>query len=361
MRPDPYASSITIGSELRDDHTTIDRFVSVLCSKAVEPVVFEVADGITAIDTFMGGRARYTAGYLLHADELTLVETGPGTSVEAVTRALTGLGVAPDGLAHVVLTHIHLDHAGGAGGLAGRFPRASVWVHERGAPHLVDPTRLVASAARVWGEAEMAELFGPMQPIEAGRVRSLGDGDVLDLGDRRLDVLDTPGHASHHAALVDSRTGAVFTGDALGIHVPDLPVLRPATPPPEFDLERYVASIERIRERARSVLLFAHFGPLPDVDATCDLAIRRVREWTRVVGDAMAETEDPDELADRLERAALDDIETGAEAELDLAMLEDRLRLLSSIRMNAQGIARYWRKRRERSDAPRRPSGAARD
>jgi glyoxylase-like metal-dependent hydrolase (beta-lactamase superfamily II) len=317
----------------------------------VEPVTFEVADGVTAIDTFMGGRERYTAGYLLDATETALVETGPGTSVEPVTAALQHLGVGPEDLAHVVVTHIHLDHAGGVGALSERFPRATVWVHERGAPHLADPSKLVASATRVWGEREMAELFGPTAPVHAGRIRPLHDEDVVDVGGRRLDVLDTPGHASHHVALVDSRTGVVFTGDALGIHVPGLPVLRPATPPPEFDLERYVASIERIRARASSTLLFAHFGPLTDVDATCDLAIRRVRDWTQVVGDAMGETDDPEELAHRLERAALDDIETGAEATLDLEMLEDRLRLLSSIRMNAQGIARYWRKRRQ-TEAP---------
>jgi glyoxylase-like metal-dependent hydrolase (beta-lactamase superfamily II) len=316
----------------------------------VDPVVFEVADGITAIDTLMGGRERYTAGYLLEAAEPALVETGPGTSVEPVAEALKHLGIGAEELAHVVLTHIHLDHAGGVGALSARFPRATVWVHERGAPHLADPARLVASTARVWGEAEMRELFGPTEAVGAERLRPLHDNDLIDLGDRRLDVLDTPGHASHHVALVDDRTGAVFTGDALGIHVPDLPVLRPATPPPEFDLERAVASIERIRERARSILLFAHFGPLRDVEATCDLAIRRLREWTDVVGEALRETEDPEELAARLEAAALGDIETGAGAELDLEMLEDRLRLLSSIRMNAAGIARYWQRRRERGD-----------
>jgi glyoxylase-like metal-dependent hydrolase (beta-lactamase superfamily II) len=314
------------------------------------PIVFPVAGGITAIDTFMGGRARYTAAYLVHATEPTLIETGPGTSVEPVTAALGELGMASEELAHIVLTHIHLDHAGGVGQLAARFPNATVWVHERGAPHLVDPARLVASTARVWGEEEMRELFGPTQPVDQGRVRSLHDADVIRMGDRELGVLETPGHASHHVALVDSRTGAVFTGDALGIHVPDLPVLRPATPPPEFDLERYVASIERIRSAKASVLLFAHFGPLAEVDATCDLAIRRVRDWAAVVQDALGETQDPEELTARLEAAALADIDTGAEAMLDLAMLEDRLRLLSSIKMNAQGLTRYWQKRRKREE-----------
>jgi glyoxylase-like metal-dependent hydrolase (beta-lactamase superfamily II) len=312
------------------------------------PAVVEIGDGITAIDTMMGGRPRYTAAYLLDAHEPALVETGPGTSIEPVTGALDHLGVDRAALAHVVVTHIHLDHAGGVGGLSERFPDATIWVHERGARHLADPTRLVASATRVWGRREMEEFFLPVQPVKASRLRPVHDGDTIRMGDRELAVLDTPGHASHHVGLVDSRTGAVFTGDALGIHVPDLPVLRPATPPPDFDLEQYVASIERIRAAATSILLFAHYGPLADVDATCDLAIRRVREWSRVVEDAMTSTEDPDELASRLETAALEDIETGAEATLDLEMLEDRLRLLSSIRMNAQGLARYWRQRRER-------------
>jgi glyoxylase-like metal-dependent hydrolase (beta-lactamase superfamily II) len=204
----------------------------------------------------------------------------------------------------------------------------------------------------------MQEFFLPVEPVPSTKIEALRDDDVIDMGDRSLGVLDTPGHASHHVALVDSRTGAIFTGDALGIHVPDLPVLRPATPPPDFDLERYVASIERIRSAARSILLFAHFGPLHDVDATCELAIRRVRDWAGVVEEALRETEDPEELATRLETAALEDIETGSEASLDLDMLEDRLRLLSSIRMNAQGLARYWKKRRERGEPERGPGSA---
>lgn len=313
----------------------------------MDPVVFEVADGVTAIDTFMGGRARYTAGYLLDADEPTLIETGPTTSVDPVTAALEQLGIASDALANIVLTHIHLDHAGGVGRLSARFPNATIWVHERGAKHLADPSRLVASATRVYGERELREVFGPVDPVDADRLRAVTDDDVIRPGGRELRLLDTPGHASHHVAISDSRSGAVFTGDALGVHVPDLPVLRPATPPPEFDLERYIASIERIRAASPSILLFAHFGPIHDIDATCDLAIRRVRDWAALVREAMRETEDPEELEERLRIAALGDIETGAEAQLDLDMLEDRLRLLSSIRMNAAGLARYWRKKED--------------
>jgi glyoxylase-like metal-dependent hydrolase (beta-lactamase superfamily II) len=313
----------------------------------MEPVVFEVAPGITAIDTFYGGRERYTAAYLLEADEPAIVETGPTTSVEPVVAGLERLGVAPEDLAHIVVTHIHLDHAGGVGILSERFPRATVWVHERGAPHLVDPTKLVASATMIYGEDGMARLFGEVRPVAAERVRALADGDRIELGGRVLGATATPGHAKHQVALLDSTTGAVFTGDALGIHPPDLPALRPATPPPDYDLELAVDSIERIRALAGDLLLFSHFGPVGEVDRVCDLAVKRFRDWTEAVRVALERGADLDEVVEVLERVAREDVETGAEAALDLTRFET----LSSTRMNAMGIVRYWKKRREREAA----------
>ncbi len=315
----------------------------------MEPVTVEIAPGLVAIDTFYGGRERYTAAYLLRADRPAIVETGPTTSADAVTAGLERLGIGRDDLAHIVVTHIHLDHAGGVGELARRFPRATVWVHERGAPHLADPTRLVASATRLYGEDRMAALFGPVIPVPPERLRTLPDGARIDLGGRSLEALDTPGHASHHVSLADSATGAVFSGDALGIHLPDLPVLRPATPPPDFDLEACLASIERIRQRARGAfVLFSHFGPVRDVDRICELAARRTRSWAETVRAALERTDDVEEIVALLEQEARRDIETGAEAEIDL----ERLELLSGIRMNALGIVRYWRKHAERVAQP---------
>lgn len=310
----------------------------------MEPRITEIEPGLVAIDTLYGGRERYTAAYLLAAEEPAIVETGPTTSAEPVTRGLERLGIGPSDLAHVVVTHIHLDHAGGVGEIARRFPRATIWVHERGAPHLEDPSRLVASATRLYGPERMAALFGPVVPVPAERIRPLADGDRIDLGGRVLEALHTPGHASHHVALVDGATGAVFTGDALGIHLPDLPVLRPATPPPDFDLERSLESIERIRSRARgSFVLFSHFGPVREVERICDLAARRTRAWTETVREALRRTDDVEEIVALLEAEARRDVATGAEAELDL----DRFELLSGVRMNALGIIRYWRKRAE--------------
>ena len=318
----------------------------------MQPVTFDIAPGLTAIDTFYGGRERYTAAYLLSAEQPAIVETGPTTSAAAVVAGLERLGIGPADLAHIVVTHIHLDHAGGVGRLAELYPAATVWVHERGAQHLADPTRLVASAARIYGDVQLAKLFGPVEPVPPHRIRGLSDGDRIDLGDRALDVLHTPGHASHQVALVDSETGAVFTGDALGIHVPDVPGLRPATPPPDFDVELTVDSIERIRARAHgAVVLFSHFGPVEQVNRICDLAIRRTRSWAEVVRVALERTDDLDEIVLALEQEARRDVETGAEAAVDLGRFE----VLSSVRVNALGIVRYWQKRAARA------AGAAAD
>jgi glyoxylase-like metal-dependent hydrolase (beta-lactamase superfamily II) len=307
----------------------------------VEPVVFEVAPGITAIDTFYAGRERYTAAYLLAASEPAIVETGPTTSVEFVAAGLEQLGIGPDDLAHVVVTHIHLDHAGGVGEICTRYPNATVWVHERGARHLAEPSRLLASASMIYGHERMAALFGPVRPVAPHRIRSVADGDVIDLDGRTLAAAATPGHAKHHLALVDSATGAVFTGDALGIHPPDAPVLRPATPPPDYDLELALGSIERIRSLAGELVLFSHFGPVREVDRICELAARRFRSWTAAVRRAMERTDDLDEITAELALEARADLETGAQAVLDL----DRLETLSSVRMNAMGILGYWKRR----------------
>lgn len=307
--------------------------------------MFEVAPGITAIDTFFGGHERYTAAYLLNADEPAIVETGPTTSFDHVVAGLDELGIGAGDLAHVIVTHIHLDHAGGVGRIAERYPKAAIWVHERGARHLADPSRLVASAERIYGPDLLASRFGDVDPVAPQRVRAVDGGAVIDLGGRTLDVLATPGHAKHHMSLGDSATGAVFTGDALGIHPPDAPVLRPATPPPDYDLELAVSSIRAIRERARgSKVLFSHFGPVDEVDRICELAERRFRSWTEAVGRELERTDDLDEIVRVLERVARADTETGSEATLDL----DRMETLSSVRMNAMGIVRYWRLRTER-------------
>jgi glyoxylase-like metal-dependent hydrolase (beta-lactamase superfamily II) len=207
----------------------------------------------------------------------------------------------------------------------------------------------VSSAARVYGLERMQALFGPVDPVPSGRLHATVEGDRIDLGGRSLDVLYTPGHASHHVALADSRSGAVFTGDALGIHLPEAGVLRPATPPPDIDVERGQDSIERIRRRASAggTLLFSHFGPVSAVDELCGIASARLRAWADIVREALAETDDLDRITELLVRGTEGEFEPAIAAG---ATPEDlsRYEILGTMRVNAMGLVRYWNKRAER-------------
>ena len=306
-----------------------------------------VADGIEMLDTGMAGQRELNAVYLLPGDEPTLLEAGPAADAPVIAGALDRRGLGPADLAHIVLTHIHLDHAGGAGVLLQRFTVADVWVHELGAPHLRDPQRLVASTARTYGAERMLALFGTTLPVAAGRIRTVTDGDAIALGTRTLDVLHTPGHASHHMALADRATGGVFTGEAVGSHLPWVDVYRPALPPPEVDVEAALASVDRIRGRA-SMLLTSHFGPIADAARGCDRASERIRAWSETVRRISAGTGDLDVITSALREQARAEHLADAGAPIDLA----RYDALGSIRMNATGLERYWRKRREADPEP---------
>ena len=304
--------------------------------------------GITTIDTVLGGEPEFNAVYLVEAGEPTILEAGPGADAPLVVDALTSLGVGADDLAHIVVTHVHLDHAGGSGALIEAFPSATVWVHERGAPHLADPTRLVASTARTYGRDRMLKLYGQTLPVPAERLRAVGDGDRIPLGSRELTVIHTPGHASHHVALHDDRSGAIFTGEAVGSHLPWADVYRPALPPPEVDVEAALASIASIRARRPTALLTSHFGPILDPEEGCERGAERIRAWAETVRrrlEADPET-DVDELTEILRAQAAEEYFADSGGPIDLG----RYDAIGSIRMNAQGLHRYWRKRWERED-----------
>ncbi len=299
-----------------------------------------VADGIKILDTGMAGQCELNAVYLIGSTQPTLVETGPASDAGVVLAALQMEGIGSADLAHIVVTHIHLDHSGGAGTLLQRFGSATVWVHERGAQHLADPTRLTASTARTYGQERMLRLFGRTEPVAPERLRTVVDGDRIGLGDRTLDVLHTPGHASHHVALVESVTGAVFTGEAVGSHLPWVDVYRPALPPPEVDVTAALDSIERIRLRA-SMLLTSHFGAIADPYEGCTRASDRIRSWAEAVRDALREgVIELDEMEGVLRSLASSEYFADSQTEIDYS----RYDALGSIRMNAAGLTRYWTK-----------------
>lgn len=290
------------------------------------------------IDTQMHGHNQITAAFLVTGERNALVETGPRSTIDNVLAALEAQGI--DRIDDIVVTHIHLDHAGAAGTLAQVFPEATVHVHEVGAPHLIDPSKLWSSASRIYGDA-MEQLWGGIDPLPAERVRALTDGDKIDLGGRTLEAIDTPGHAYHHHVYLDDATGAIFTGDAVGVRLPDLGVVRPATPPPEFHLPKAIASIERIAALEPSRLYLTHFGPQDaglepiSVAEQCARAIEGLRKWDELVSQARETATELDDITELVTAA----VRAGTES-LPPEKIE-RMENTSSYRMNTWGYMRY--------------------
>jgi glyoxylase-like metal-dependent hydrolase (beta-lactamase superfamily II) len=291
-----------------------------------------IADGVLEIDTLLGGWQRVTAGYLLEGPRPVLVETGSQSSVPVLLEALAALGLGADDLAGVVVTHIHLDHAGGVGDVARAFPAATVYVHELGARHLADPTRLVDSASRVYGPL-LDSLYGRLDPTPPERIHVLADDEEVDLGAGRVLVaVDSPGHAKHHLGLHDSRSGILFAGDAVGVRLPDVGMLRPATPPPDFDLDQAIHSLQRFAARRPVGIALAHYGLLGDPDDLLAEAQESLRQWGEVAEAAFRAGEDIAEaLSARFSPAP------GAVAPEDMEKYE----VMNGVHSNAAGFRRW--------------------
>ncbi len=302
-----------------------------------------IGPGVWEIDTRLGGWSRLTAGYLIEGLAPVLVETGSQTSVPALLAALQEHGVAPTELAGVAVTHIHLDHAGGVGDVARAFPRATVYVHEKGARHLADPERLVRSAGRVYGEL-LDSLYGRLEPTPADRIHVLADGETVEVGaGRTLTTVDSPGHAKHHLALHDSASGILFAGDAVGVRLPDSGVLRPSTPPADFDLDQAVTSLRKFRARSPVGVALAHYGLLPDPLEMLEEAEGILRRWA--------------EVAERAWRAGVDiatALEDAFSPELDGIDAEHRTKLetLNGIHSNAAGLQRWLETTKGAAEGP---------
>ncbi|HUY06278.1 MAG TPA: MBL fold metallo-hydrolase [Acidimicrobiales bacterium] len=251
-----------------------------------EALVNEIAPGVLEIDTLLGGWEKATAGYLVTGSRPLLIETGSQSSVATLSRALAQIGVDHESLAGVAVTHIHLDHAGGVGDIARLFPNATVYVHELGARHLVDPSRLIDSASRVYGDL-LDSLYGRLDPTDAERIVVLFDDDIVDVGNRAVRAIDSPGHAKHHLAFLDETSGLLFAGDALGVQLPDGGVLRPATPPADFDFTKAIASMRRFSALRPAGIALTHYGLIPlDPNDLLQEAEMRLREWVGVAENA---------------------------------------------------------------------------
>jgi glyoxylase-like metal-dependent hydrolase (beta-lactamase superfamily II) len=300
----------------------------------MRPAVRDLGEGRQLLDLDFRDTEGLVAAYLLPEDEgYTLIETGPSTCREALLAAVGRAGVDVQEVRHVFVTHIHLDHSGGLGAVSGSFPNASFYAHEVGVPHLVDPTRLIASARRAWGAAA-DPLWGVIAPVPAARIFPLRGGERFPLRGGELRVIATPGHARHHLAFFDTRIQGIFTGDGAGVRLEHSTHLRPAVPPPDLDLEDLFASLEAMRRTEPRLVLFSHFGPSPD--GAADLARYRtvVEQWRDVALAAARERPDPEFVTERLREYDA--------ATLDSAAPDDRESLISGYELAARGFLRYF-------------------
>ncbi|HTT25702.1 MAG TPA: MBL fold metallo-hydrolase, partial [Thermoplasmata archaeon] len=253
--------------------------------------VTEIGDGRLLIDLGFRDRDGLIASYLIPGpDGWTLVETGPGSCREALLAGVRRAGVDPSEVSRIFVTHIHLDHSGGLGVAAEAFPRAQLYAHAEGVPHLIDPARLIVSARRAWGAAA-DPLWGPIAPVPAGRLHALTGGEEFPVAGGILRVLATPGHARHHLSFLDTGPRNLLTGDSAGIRLPGDDSARPAVPPPDLDLDLLVQSLDAMVAAGPRAILYAHYGPFPD--ATRDLKVYRGRvdEWCEVA--RVAALQDP--------------------------------------------------------------------
>jgi glyoxylase-like metal-dependent hydrolase (beta-lactamase superfamily II) len=279
------------------------------------------------------------AAYLLpEEDGWTLLETGPASCRDALLAGIRAAGVDPQEIHHVFVTHIHLDHAGGVGALTEALPRATFYAHELGVPHLVDPTKLVASARRAWGAAA-DPLWGPILPVPAARVVALRGGEHFLLKGGELAVLATPGHAKHHLAFFDSATRGIFTGDGAGVRLERSSRVRPAVPPPDLDLDQLFSSLEAMRRMDPARVLFSHFGPSPD--GAVDLVRYRtiVEEWRDV---ALAAARENPDVAFVTQRLRAHDATGGPITPRGASTPEERSTLVNGYDLAAQGFLRFF-------------------
>jgi glyoxylase-like metal-dependent hydrolase (beta-lactamase superfamily II) len=236
----------------------------------VQATLYRHPDGITAIDTQYLHAGHAAAHLIVDAGRAAFVDVGTNFSVPHLLAALDELGIAREAVDYVLLTHVHLDHAGGAGALLRELPRASALLHPRGAAHMIEPGKLIAGAKAVYGDERFERFYGELLPIPAARVRKVADGERVQLGSRTLELIHTPGHALHHYAVVDAAHRSIFPGDTFGISYRALDTeygafIFPTTTPTQFDPEQHIASIDRMLSYQPEAMYLMHFSRVTGV------------------------------------------------------------------------------------------------
>jgi glyoxylase-like metal-dependent hydrolase (beta-lactamase superfamily II) len=284
-------------------------------------------------------RDRYVACCVLDCKPgIALLDPGPSSTLSNLLHNLEGMGIRISDVETVFLTHIHFDHAGATGTLIGLNPRIRVYVHQRGAAHLIDPKRLLASASRVLG-ANIEEFWGPFHAVPAQNLSVVHGGEEIKLGGRRFEVLYTPGHAPHHVSYFEPDSGVAFVGDAAGIRIADSFVY-PATPPPDIDVEQINSSLSLLESRKPEHLFLTHFGLMGRVEWHLKECRERLGSWSEFVRRSLGRHND--DLQRAQEFSEMVRVEVASLASHEEAIWFEQL---ISSRQNWYGLARYWRRR----------------
>jgi glyoxylase-like metal-dependent hydrolase (beta-lactamase superfamily II) len=311
---------------------------------------------VTVLDTNWVGRPRSIAAALLESGgRHALVDPGPASTLPALRAGLAAQGLSVADLDALLLTHIHLDHAGASGSLTRENPRLAVYVHQLGATHMIDPTKLLASAARLWPDT-LHQLFGETLPVPPQNLRILAGGETIMLGTQKFSVLYTPGHASHHVSYFDDAEGVVFVGDTTGIRIENGPYILPATPPPDIDLGIWDESLNAILARRPARLFLTHFGYADDPASHVAEFRERVHRWAEVARECLLAAQGHEKNSREVKAAAGRNDDAGAlscfvakslaEMEAHLGPVEtEHHAFTAALDLSFLGLARYLRKR----------------
>jgi glyoxylase-like metal-dependent hydrolase (beta-lactamase superfamily II) len=297
---------------------------------------------ISILDTNWVGRPHSIAAALLESDgHRAIIDPGPESALATVREGLRARGISVAQLDAILLTHIHLDHAGASGSLVRENPRIAVYVHDLGAPHMIDPSRLLASAQRLWPDT-LQELFGETLPVPKENLRILQGGEKLTLGTRKLEVAHTPGHASHHVSYFDASEDIAFVGDTTGIRIDNGPYILPATPPPDISLEIWDKSFATILARRPSRLFLTHFGFAGNPAEHIEKFRRRLHHWSELAAEVLRSSSS--------EAEAKKAFVARAQAEMQEQLGHDEAdhhAFTAGLDLSFLGLARYLRKRAE--------------
>jgi glyoxylase-like metal-dependent hydrolase (beta-lactamase superfamily II) len=300
--------------------------MSILESTGADPNLY-------LLDIGMMGMEHYGGVYFLNAPKPAIIETGFSHSLEKMLACLDELNIKPEDVAYIMPTHVHMDHAGGAGFLAEVCPNAQVVCYEMGMPYLIDPSKLVVSVERAVGE--LFPFYGTMKPIPEDRMMSVSGGEIIDLGDGyKLEVIHTPGHAPHQVSFHENKTNGLFTGDAVGIYRTDASGFAMTTPPPAFHFEHSIETLDKLRSLSLDWLYFTHYGAHSGASNLIEEYKNKLIEFVDLVEFKVAELEDVQ---------AVKDILVEREAKV-LGDFYDPTTLRFEMEMNVQGVLLYLKK-----------------